>query len=81
MTVSVPVADLREGNLTVSCDADDSFLVSREIEEEPGIATGASQGATDSLPIISNFVPQSDSDWAVGSEGDGVIMAVGIAIA
>lgn len=81
LTIFVPVADLREGNLTISSDADDSLVVSRKIKEEPGVAARASQVSTGSLPIISNFVPQSNSDRAVGSEGDGVIVTVGIAIA
>lgn len=81
LTILVPVADLREGNLTVGCNADDSLVVGRKIKEKPGITARSGQTSTGGLPIISDFVPQSDSDWAVGREGDGVIMAVGIAIA
>jgi len=81
LTVSVPVADLREGHLTVRGNADDSLFVGRKIEEKPGVAARAGHGSTRSLPVISNFVPQSNSNWALGIEGDGVVMAVGIAIA
>ena len=81
LTVSVSVAGLREGNLTVRGHANDSFVAGFQIEEEPGVAAGASHAATGSLPIVSHFIPQSDSDCAVGSKGDRVIMAVGIAIA
>lgn len=81
LTVFVPVAHLREGDLTVRGDADDSLLVGSKIEEEPGIAACAGHAPTGSLPVISNFVPQSHSNCAIRCEGDGVIMAVGIAIA
>ena len=57
LAVSIPVADLREGNLTIGCDADDSLLVGCKIKEKPGVAACAGQGSTRSLPIISNFVP------------------------
>lgn len=57
LTISIPVADLREGNLTVWSDADDSVIVGRKIEEKPGVAARASQLSTWSLPVISNFVP------------------------
>ena len=81
LTVSVPVAGLREGYLTIGGDANYSFMASFQIEEEPGVAARAGHVSTRSLPVISNFVPHSNSDWAVGSEGDGVIMAIRIAIA
>ena len=81
LTIFVPVADLREGKLTIRGDADDSLVVSRKIEKEPGVAARAGHGPTGSLIVIANFVPQSDGDWAIGSEGDGVIVTVGIAIA
>lgn len=81
LTVFVPVADLRKGNLTVRGDTYDSLLVGRKIKKEPGVAACAGHGPTRSLPVVSNFVPHGDSDWAVGIEGDGVILAIGIAIA
>ena len=81
LTVSVPVAGLREGDLTVGGDANHSFVAGFQIEEEPGVAACAGHVSTGSLPVISDFVPQSNSDWAVGSEGNGVIMAIRIAIA
>ena len=81
LTVFVPVADLRKGKLTVGGDADDSLVVCCKIEHEPGVAACAGHAPARSLPVVSNFVPQSNGDWAVGSKGDGVIMAVGIAIA
>ena len=81
LTVSISFADLGEGNLTVGGDTNDSLVASLEIEEKPGVAARAGHVAIGSLPIISNFIPQSDTDCAVGSEGDGVIMAVCIAIA
>lgn len=52
-----------------------------QIEEKPSVAARAGHVPTRSLPVISDFIPQSDSDCAIGSEGDGVIMAVCIAIA
>ena len=81
MTIAVPVADLREGNLTVGGDTDDSLLVGRKIKKKPGVAARAGQAPTRSLPVVSNFVPQCDSDCAFGIERDGVVMAIGIAIA
>lgn len=57
LTVCVPVADLREGNLAIRGDADDSLVVGRKVEGEPGIAAGASHGPSGCLPVISNFVP------------------------
>ena len=81
LTVAVSVADLGEGNLAVGGDTNNSLVASLEIEKKPGVAARAGHIATGSLPIISNFIPQSDTDCAVGSEGDGVVMAVRIAIA
>lgn len=57
LTVSIPVADLREGYLTICSDADDSIFVSRKIEEKPGVAARSGQRSTRSLPVISDFVP------------------------
>ena len=81
LTVSVPLADLRERNLTIRGNADDSLFIGCKIEEKPGVAACAGHGSTRSLPVITNFVPQSNSNWALGIEGDGVVVAVGIAIA
>ena len=81
LTVSVPFAGLGEGNLAIGGDANDSLVASLEIEEKPGVATRAGHVATGSLPIVSNFIPQSDSDCAVGSESDGVIVTFFIAVA
>ena len=57
LTVFVPVAHLREGNLTVGGDADDSHVVGRKIEEKPSVTARAGHLSTRSLPVISNFVP------------------------
>lgn len=81
LTISVPLAGLRERNLTIGGNANDSLVASFQVEEEPGVAARAGHVPTGGLPVISDFVPQSDSDCAVGSEGDGVVMAVGVAIA
>ena len=81
LTVFVPVARLREGNLTVRGDTNHSFVAGFQIEEEPGVAARAGHVSARSLPVISDFVPHSNSDWAVGSEGNGVIMTIRIAIA
>ena len=81
LTILVPVADLSKRNLAVGGDANDSLVASFQIEEEPGVAARAGHVPTGSFPVISDFIPQSDSDCAVGSEGEGVIMAVRIAIA
>lgn len=81
LTVFVPIADLRKGNLTIRGNTDNSLLVGCKIKEKPGVAARAGHGPTRSLPVVSNFVPQCDSDWAVGIERDGVVLAVGIAIA
>ena len=81
LTVSIPVAGLRERNLTIGGDTNDSLVAGFQIEEEPSVAARAGHVSTGSLPVISDFVPQSNSYWTVGSEGDGVIMAIRIAIA
>ncbi len=81
LTVFVPLAGLRERNLTVGGDANGSLFAGCKIEEEPGIAARAGHFPTGGLPVVSDFVPQSNSDCAVGGEGDGVIMAVRVAIA
>ena len=81
LAVPVPGASLREGNLTIGGDTNDSLVAGFQIEKEPGVAARAGHVATGSLPVISDFIPQSDSDSAVGSEGDGVIVTVRIAIA
>ena len=57
LPVFIPVADLREGKLTVGCNADDSLVVGRKIKEKPGIAARSGQRSARSLPIISDFVP------------------------
>ena len=81
LTIFIPVAGLRERNLTIGGNTNDSLVAGFQIEEEPSVAARASHVSTGSLPVISDFVPQSNSDWTVGSEGDGVIMAIRIAIA
>lgn len=80
LTVSVPLAGLREGYLTVRGNANDSLFVGRQIEEEPSVAARAGHRPTRSLPVVSNFVPQCDGDCAIGNKCDGEIMAVRIAI-
>lgn len=81
LTVSVPVAGLSKRNLTIGGDTNNSLVAGFQIEEKPGVAARSGHGPTRSLPVISDFIPQSDSDCAIGSEGDGVIMAVRVAIA
>lgn len=81
LTISVPFAGLGERKLTVGGDADDSLVASLKIEKEPGVATGAGHVSLRSLPVISDFVPNCDGDCALGMEGDGVIMAVRVAVA
>ena len=81
LTVLISVTSLREGKLTVGRDANDSLVAGFKVEEEPGVAARAGHVPAWSLPVISNFVPHSNSDWAVRSEGNGIIMALLVAIA
>ena len=78
---STSITCLRECDLTVGGEREDRGLTRGKREFEEGIATGASLDTTRSLVIITDFVPQSNLDVAVGSEGDCIVMAVGLAIA
>ena len=78
---STSITCLGECDLAIGCEGEDRGLTRGKREFEEGIATGASLDTTGSLVVITNFVPQGNLAVAIGSEGDRIVIAVGLAIA
>ena len=78
---STSITCLGECDLAIGGEREDRGLTRGKREFEEGIATGASLDTTRSLVIVTNFVPHGNFDVAVGSEGDRIVIAVGLTIA